>query len=53
MSRPRAADDFAVIRARIEGLQREPASVSVDNAPSLDSASRRVSGSTGAPDSCP
>ena len=47
MSRPRAADDFAVIRARIEKLQRERASVSAESEPSSGSAPRRVSGSTG------
>jgi hypothetical protein len=33
VSRPRAADDFAVIRARLEEPRRERAGVSVDDHP--------------------
>ena len=49
MRRPRAADDFAAIRARIEELQRERASVSADLEPSSDSAPGRASGARPAP----
>ncbi len=33
MTRPRAADDFAVIRARMEELRRERAAAPTDDAP--------------------
>ena len=53
MRRPRAADDFAVIRAQIEEMQRERASVSADPEPSSDSAPRRASGAGSAPEEKP
>jgi hypothetical protein len=33
VTRPRAADDFPTIRARLEGLRRERAQLSTDNKP--------------------